>query len=66
MSCLPCHYVLPQHGSQLSFTTDPLEAVHGANVVVTDTWVSMGQEEEKQRRLVDFKGYQVTTEVRLV
>jgi ornithine carbamoyltransferase len=39
---------------------DPREAVHGADVVVTDTWISMGQEAEKAQRLQDFKGYQVT------
>ncbi|KAG8936956.1 ornithine carbamoyltransferase [Tulasnella sp. 418] len=40
--------------------TDPREAVHGADVVVTDTWISMGQEAEKAQRLRDFEGYQVT------
>jgi len=39
---------------------DPKEAVHGADVVVTDTWISMGQEAEKAERLKAFKGYQVT------
>ncbi|KII90319.1 hypothetical protein PLICRDRAFT_696915 [Plicaturopsis crispa FD-325 SS-3] len=39
---------------------DPREAVHGADVVVTDTWISMGQEAEKAQRLQDFEGYQVT------
>ncbi|KAF9554233.1 mitochondrial ornithine carbamoyltransferase [Agrocybe pediades] len=39
---------------------DPKEAVEGANVVVTDTWISMGQEAEKEERLRAFKGYQVT------
>ncbi|KZV88363.1 putative ornithine carbamoyltransferase precursor [Exidia glandulosa HHB12029] len=42
------------------FTHDPQEAVHGANVVATDTWISMGQEDEKAARLEAFKGYQVT------
>lgn len=46
-------------GAKLSHTHDPMEAVYMANVIVTDTWVSMGQEEEKQRRLQDFRGYQV-------
>ncbi len=41
-------------------THDPLVAVKGADCVVTDTWVSMGQEEEYQKRLRDFAGYQVT------
>ncbi|KAH9959340.1 ornithine carbamoyltransferase [Russula dissimulans] len=40
--------------------TDPKEAVKGANVVVTDTWVSMGQEAEYEQRVRDFAGYQVT------
>ena len=48
----------------MKFTNDPLEAVAGADVIVTDTWVSMGQEEEKQQRLKDFAGYQVTRKVR--
>ncbi|KAF8830063.1 hypothetical protein HHX47_DHR2000517 [Lentinula edodes] len=39
---------------------DPKEAVKGADVVVTDTWISMGQEAEKAQRLQDFQGYQVT------
>lgn len=41
-------------------TTDPLEAVTGTDVIVTDTWVSMGQEEEHAARLKAFEGYQVT------
>ncbi|KAG1850492.1 Aspartate/ornithine carbamoyltransferase [Suillus tomentosus] len=39
---------------------DPREAVKGADVVVTDTWISMGQEAEKAQRLTDFAGYQIT------
>ncbi|KAJ6490308.1 Aspartate/ornithine carbamoyltransferase [Mycena vitilis] len=42
---------------------DPKEAVHGADVVVTDTWISMGQEAEAEQRLKDFQGYQVTEEL---
>jgi len=40
---------------------DPKKAVDGADVVVTDTWASMGQEKEKTKRLKAFKGYTVTT-----
>jgi ornithine carbamoyltransferase len=41
-------------------TSDPMEAVVGADVVYTDVWTSMGQEAEKQRRLAAFHGFQVT------
>ena len=49
-----------QSGSQLTITNNPLEAVCGANAIITDTWVGLGQEDEKQRRLADFHGYQVS------
>jgi ornithine carbamoyltransferase len=65
----PAGYELPQGDidrimSQtpgLDFVTmrDPAEAVREADVVVTDTWVSMGQEAEKERRLKDFAGFQL-------
>jgi ornithine carbamoyltransferase len=38
---------------------DPTEAVRGADCVVTDTWVSMGQEADKARRVKEFAGFQV-------
>jgi ornithine carbamoyltransferase len=43
--------------------TDPLEAVAGADVVVTDTWVSMGKEAEKAERIATFGSYQVNAEL---
>ncbi|OCT91701.1 hypothetical protein XELAEV_18014763mg [Xenopus laevis] len=49
-----------EFGTKLFMTNEPLEAATGANVLVTDTWVSMGQEEEKKKRLKDFNGYQIT------
>jgi len=39
--------------------TDPREAVAGADVVVTDTWISMGQEHERDRRLHDLAPYRL-------
>ena len=44
-------------------TDEPYEAVRSADVVYTDTWVSMGQEEEKKRRLHDFARYKVDEEL---
>ncbi|KOS23226.1 Ornithine carbamoyltransferase [Escovopsis weberi] len=44
-------------------TTVPEEAVRGADCIVTDTWVSMGQESEMKKRLQAFAGYQVTSEL---
>ena len=40
-------------------TNDPIEAVADAQVVYTDTWTSMGQEEEKAQRITDFAGFSV-------
>jgi ornithine carbamoyltransferase len=44
-------------------TTDPYEAVAGADVVYTDVWTSMGQEAEAALRKAAFKGYSVTPEL---
>jgi ornithine carbamoyltransferase len=46
-------------GAVLTVTHDPSIAAHGADVLYTDVWASMGQEEERARRLRDFQGYQV-------
>ena len=49
-------------GGSVRVLTDPVEAVTGADVVVTDTWVSMGKEEEKLAGIRDLGGYKVTPE----
>lgn len=46
-------------GAKISYFNDPKEAIKGADVVTTDTWISMGQEDEKEQKLKDFKGYMV-------
>jgi ornithine carbamoyltransferase len=46
----------------VEITSDPMEAVAGADVVYTDVWASMGQEEEAETRAQAFDGYQVTPE----
>lgn len=48
---------------QVTWTNDPLEAVKDADVIVTDTWISMGDEASKEQRLRDFAGFQVTEEM---
>jgi len=44
-------------------TTNPAEAVAEADVIYTDTWVSMGQEEEKQKRIKAFAGFEVNSKL---
>jgi len=48
-------------GIDLEVTSDPIEAVKGVDAVFTDTFTSMGQEEEKLARQKAFQGYQVNT-----
>ncbi|PVV02192.1 hypothetical protein BB560_003359 [Smittium megazygosporum] len=43
----------------LKLGNSPADAISNSNVIVTDTWVSMGHESEKPQRLLDFEGYQV-------
>ena len=46
-------------GAQLGITRNPVEAVRNAQAVYTDVWTSMGQENQKRKRLSDFAKYQV-------
>jgi len=50
-------------GSKLTFVRDPHQAVKGAHVIYTDTWTSMGQEEETARRELIFPPYQVNAKL---
>jgi ornithine carbamoyltransferase len=50
-----------ESGANIIIGNDPKEAVKNATVVTTDTWVSMGQEEEKEQKVKEFDGYMVDT-----
>lgn len=55
--------IAAETGSKLTFLRDPHEAVRGAHVIYTDTWTSMGQEEEAARREAVFPPYQVNAQL---
>jgi len=55
--------ILAAAGERARIVRNPTAAVEGADLVVTDTWVSMGQEEEKQHRQAAFAPYKVTREL---
>jgi len=48
-----------ENDARLAVVHDPYQAAEGADVLYTDVWTSMGQEEERTRRLRDFQGFQV-------
>ena len=46
-------------GGSIAVHGEPVAAIADADVVITDTWISMGQEDEKEQRLRDFAGYTI-------
>jgi ornithine carbamoyltransferase len=46
-------------GGSVELVRDPREAAEGADVLYTDVWTSMGQEDERERRLADLAGYEI-------
>jgi ornithine carbamoyltransferase len=50
-------------GGVLTITNDPLKACEDADILYTDVWVSMGDEVEAEKRLKDFKGFEVNKEM---
>jgi ornithine carbamoyltransferase len=52
-----------EHKGALEMGTDPKAAVKDADVVYTDTWVSMGEEEKAEEKIAALKGYQVNKEL---
>ena len=55
--------IAKETGAEIVVTHDPIEAVKDADVVYTDVWASMGQEEEAEKRRELFKPYQVNLEL---
>ncbi len=55
----PSPDVLTNVGENIRVIGDPKEAARGADVINTDVWASMGQEDEKEQRMKDFRGFQV-------
>jgi len=51
--------IAAQQGGSVLVTTNAAEAVAGADAVATDTWISMGQEAEKEQRVKDFAGFTI-------
>lgn len=52
-----------QTDGTVTITNNPHEAVRGADVVMTDTWVSMGKEHETEKRIRDFQGFSLTSDL---
>ncbi len=51
------------NGGNVRVVTDPFDAARDADVVVTDTWVSMGEESERNARMQAFRGYTVDSRI---
>jgi len=50
-------------GSKIIIENNPKNVVKGANVITTDTWISMGQEDKKEQKIKDFNGYIIDDEM---
>lgn len=50
-----------KNGARLKVLEDPVEAARGADILYTDVWVSMGEEDEKETKLKVFQGYQINS-----
>jgi len=55
--------IAEETGSRLKVFEDPNDAASGADILYTDVWVSMGEEEEKEAKLKAFQGYQINAEL---
>ncbi len=55
--------IAKKSNAKIRFFHNPKEAIKNADVVTTDTWISMGQEDEKEQKIRDFKGYMIDNEL---
>jgi len=55
--------IAAETGGSIDVVADPKAAIAGADVVTTDTWISMGQEADKAQRVSDFAGYTIDAEL---
>jgi ornithine carbamoyltransferase len=55
--------IASENGAEISITEDPMEAATNADVIYADTFISMGDEADKETRLKAFAGYQVNLEL---
>lgn len=60
---MPMEGLVAANSDRVVLCSGPREAVQDADLVVTDTWTSMGQEEEKEKRMQAFAGYEVNHEL---
>ncbi len=60
---LPLQDIVEAAGERIRFFDTPLAAAQNSDLVVTDVWASMGQEEEQKQREIAFKDYQVNAEI---
>lgn len=59
----PLQTIVDAAGERIRFFETPLAAAHNSDLVVTDVWASMGQEEQQKQRELAFKNYQVNAEI---
>jgi ornithine carbamoyltransferase len=59
----PVNSIVEGAGERVRFFATPLEAAENADLLVTDVWASMGQEEEQKQREMAFQGYQINSDI---
>ncbi|MCA6062780.1 ornithine carbamoyltransferase [Thalassolituus marinus] len=59
----PSQFLVDEAGDRVELIRDPKDAVKGADLIVTDVWASMGQEDEQEQRMRKFSDYQVSREM---